>query len=121
MTVRRHVTRNIRVRIHADGNATLAGTHYQDLRQMLTAAWLYCDEQLKKAERADNAQNVAYYKQRLKFLEVAENNMKDAVAATHPKHEPTIASRRAAVENSRQERLLIERILNDEELRPKRR
>jgi len=51
-----------RIKIHKDGRATLSGLNYQDLRSILTAAWLDNDASLKKAKKEkDDVENLAWY------------------------------------------------------------
>lgn len=92
-------TSNPRVRIHATGIATLSGFNYDDLRSILTSAWLNTHDGLQKAKKnGDSAENVQWYEEQLAFLDMAKSSMDAAIIATNgPPRPPTKKDRLAKV------------------------
>jgi hypothetical protein len=87
-------TSNPRVRIHANRKATLSGLNYDDLRSLLTAAWLHHHDCTKGADK----RSVEWHMEQMTLLDVARASMDAAIRGTYgPSRPPTKKERLAKV------------------------
>jgi hypothetical protein len=106
-----------RIKIHKDGRATMAGLNYDDLRSILTAAWLNNNESLRKAN--EDPESLGWYATQLKLIDLARASLNAAIARTFPpRPPPTKAQRLASIRAAIAERKLLEELL-DSVCRPK--
>lgn len=101
---------SVRFRIHKNGSATLAGVDYQDLRSVLDGAAIHYYDDLR-TER--HPESIDFIKHQIKVLQLAKDAVDQAIAATFPpKPALTPAQRRKKIRMEREERILIDSIVN---------
>jgi hypothetical protein len=108
--MRRFHNSSPRVKLHSTGKTTLTGINYRHLESILTQAALHNYETLKTCK--EGSEREEYARNMLKLIECTQASLKEAISATHPKREKTIADRRAEVLEERNTRVLIDSLLD---------
>lgn len=111
---------SIRFRIHASGEATLAGVEQHDLRSILDGASIHYYDDLaklraKKRLTANDRETIAWLEHMVKTLNALQKATDAGIRSTfptRPERAPTKAERLAIVKAERYERELIERCLS---------
>lgn len=112
----------IRVKIHADGTATLSGVPYQRLRETLTVAELLCQEHQPDVPKYRYGEDMlAYHRELLKWVRLMRGAMDLGVHNTFPSSSQPLTKeqRFEKVRESERERALMERIMSELRANPK--
>ncbi len=116
---RRRNQANPRVRIHADGRATLAGLDYSDLKSILTSAWLWRSQEAEKRTHGRKKdchceECSAWTKAQLVLIDLARASVDKAIRGTFPPGSPpSKAQRFATVRETKRFRLVMDEMFAD--------